>query len=76
MYFNDPYRTNDFNLYPAQKPESFHFFILENQYQDLERFFLWDLIALHGWKPTLASLALNIFKKEFYPKKKKLYSLR
>lgn len=37
MYFNDPYRTNDFNLYPAQKPESFHFFILENQYQDLER---------------------------------------
>ena len=25
------------NLYPAQKPESFHFFILENQYQDLER---------------------------------------
>lgn len=44
-------------------------------YQVLERFFLWDLIALHGWKPTLASLALNIFKKEFYPKKKKLYSL-
>lgn len=25
------------SLYPAQKPESFHFFILENQYQDLER---------------------------------------
>ncbi len=25
------------NLFPAQKPESFHFFILENQYQDLER---------------------------------------
>ena len=24
-------------LFPAQKPESFHFFILENQYQDLER---------------------------------------
>jgi len=44
-------------------------------YQVLERFFQWDLIALHGWKPTLASLALNIFKKEFYPKKKKLYSL-
>jgi len=44
-------------------------------YQVLERFFQWDLIALHGWKPTLASLALNIFKKEFYPKKKKLFSL-
>ena len=25
------------NLQPSQKPESFHFFILENQYQDLER---------------------------------------
>jgi len=42
-YFNDdfydPYSDSDesFNLYPAQKPESFHFFILENQYQDLER---------------------------------------
>ena len=44
-------------------------------YQILERFFLWDLIALHGWKPTLASLALNIFKKEFYPKKRKLHVL-
>lgn len=25
------------NLQPSQKPESFHFFILENQYRDLER---------------------------------------
>lgn len=35
----DPYYGGDenYNLYPAQKPESFHFFILENQYQDLER---------------------------------------
>lgn len=32
--YND---ENPVNLYPAQKPESFHFFILENQYQDLER---------------------------------------
>ena len=36
----DPYyggEDDNYNLYPAQKPESFHFFILENQYQDLER---------------------------------------
>jgi hypothetical protein len=31
-FYNEP-----MNLYPSQKPESFHFFILENQYQDLER---------------------------------------
>lgn len=30
------YREDPINLYPAQKPESFHFFILENQYKDLE----------------------------------------
>jgi hypothetical protein len=41
--YMDDFFKNDFsdedslNLYPAQKPESFHFFILENQYQDLER---------------------------------------
>ena len=36
--FEDLYEEDDpINLYPAQKPESFHFFILENQYQDLER---------------------------------------
>lgn len=37
--FNNQYDNRDdyLNLYPAQKPESFHFFILENQYQDLER---------------------------------------
>lgn len=39
-YFDNP-RFDRFDdpvsLYPAQKPESFHFFILENQYQDLER---------------------------------------
>jgi len=35
-YYNSSF-NEDFNLYPAQKPESFHFFILENQYQDLER---------------------------------------
>lgn len=29
--------ANDFNIMPSQKPESFHFFILENQYRDLER---------------------------------------
>lgn len=43
FYFEDNFykSSNDYddnyNLYPAQKPESFHFFILENQYQDLER---------------------------------------
>jgi len=31
----DPY--NDVGIQPAQKPESFHHFILENQYKDLER---------------------------------------
>lgn len=31
---NDPYSDN---ITPAQKPESFHHFILENQYKDLER---------------------------------------
>jgi Sec-independent protein translocase protein TatA len=33
---NDPYNDN-VNITPAQKPESFHHFILENQYKDLER---------------------------------------
>lgn len=33
--YNDPY--NDVGITPAQKPESFHHFILENQYKDLER---------------------------------------
>lgn len=34
----DPYGDfNDVNIQPAQKPESFHHFILENQYKDLER---------------------------------------
>jgi hypothetical protein len=32
----DPY-FDDVNIPPAQKPESFHHFILENQYKDLER---------------------------------------
>jgi Sec-independent protein translocase protein TatA len=32
----DPYYDN-VNITPAQKPESFHHFILENQYKDLER---------------------------------------
>lgn len=38
-FSNNDSRFNDepVNLLPAQKPESFHFFILENQYQDLER---------------------------------------
>lgn len=36
--FNDKYNGyDDINLMPAQKSESFHFFILENQYRDLER---------------------------------------
>ncbi len=40
--FSDDYGNyNDYddsiNLMPAQKPESFHYFILENQYHDLER---------------------------------------
>ena len=33
--FYDPY--NDVSIQPAQKPESFHHFILENQYKDLEK---------------------------------------
>jgi len=37
-FFDDEGYGNDpVSLYPAQRPESFHFFILENQYQDLER---------------------------------------
>lgn len=32
--YDDPY---DVGIQPAQKPESFHHFILENQYKDLER---------------------------------------
>jgi len=36
--FNDNINYNDnANIFPAQKPESFHHFILENQYKDLER---------------------------------------
>jgi len=37
--YPEPYygAEDNYNLYPAQKPESFHFFILENQYKDLER---------------------------------------
>ena len=34
--FNDRY-DDDIGIQPAQKPESFHHFILENQYKDLER---------------------------------------
>jgi len=33
--FND--RFDDMSIQPAQRPESFHHFILENQYKDLER---------------------------------------
>lgn len=41
-YYNDnnSYNNNfydDVGIQPAQKPESFHHFILENQYKDLER---------------------------------------
>lgn len=35
--FNDTNFEDNINLMPSQKPESFHFFILDNQYQDLER---------------------------------------
>jgi hypothetical protein len=36
--FDKPYNDyDDVNIAPAQKPESFHHFILENQYKDLER---------------------------------------
>lgn len=37
FYDNSPFNDDPVSLYPAQRPESFHFFILENQYQDLER---------------------------------------
>ena len=42
-------------------------------YQVLEKFTSWELIKRHGWKSTLASQALHIFKTEF--SKKKLYPL-
>lgn len=45
-------------------------------YQILNKFFEWDMIALHGWKFTLASQALHIFKKQFYKKGKTLTSLK
>lgn len=36
--YNDKSYGDEYShLQPSQKPESFHFFILENQYQDLER---------------------------------------
>lgn len=37
FYGEELYDDDAFNLYPSQKSESFHFFILENQYKDLER---------------------------------------
>jgi len=33
----DDFREDDVGIQPSQKPESFHHFILENQYKDLER---------------------------------------
>ena len=39
-YKDEPYpedRYDDMAIQPAQRPESFHHFILENQYRDLER---------------------------------------
>ena len=36
--FRDDFgRYDDMGIQPAQRPESFHHFILENQYKDLER---------------------------------------
>jgi len=35
--WNDEDRFDDMSIQPSQKPESFHHFILENQYKDLER---------------------------------------
>lgn len=34
---DDKFEENEVGVQPAQKPESFHHFILENQYKDLER---------------------------------------
>lgn len=34
---NKDYNNYDIGIQPSQKPESFHHFILENQYKDLER---------------------------------------
>lgn len=42
-------------------------------YQVLEKFTSWELIKKHGWKTTLASQALHIFKAEF--SKKQLFPL-
>jgi hypothetical protein len=35
--YRDDFYDDDVGVQPAQKPESFHHFILENQYKDLER---------------------------------------
>jgi len=35
--YRGDFRDDDVGIQPAQKPESFHHFILENQYKDLER---------------------------------------
>src|SRR6056297_2474578 len=35
--YDDYDRYDDMSIQPSQKPESFHHFILENQYKDLER---------------------------------------
>lgn len=42
-YYDDRY---DVGIQPSQKPESFHHFILENQYKDLER-------SIRGFKDVL-----------------------
>ena len=36
-YFNNDFDYDDVGIQPSQKPESFHHFILENQYKDLEK---------------------------------------
>jgi hypothetical protein len=53
-YDNDNYDEFDENvpMQDAQKPESFHHFILENQYKDLER-------SIRGYKDVINKLTLK-----------------
>ena len=45
-YFDDNDRYDDMSIQPAQRPESFHHFILENQYKDLE-------MSIRGFKNVM-----------------------
>lgn len=58
--YDDPYR-DDVAIQPAQKPESFHHYILENHYKDLEK-------SIRGYKDVF-----NKEKQEWETKRKDLH---